>query len=58
MKTIIDHMPLLLVLFLMFILGATDLAMQFDVKVLVTLLAPALWIGLYFLGSNRAERES
>ncbi len=57
MKAIFDHVPLLLALFLVLILGATDLAMRFDAHVLVTWLAPVLWIGLYFLGSNRTTRE-
>ncbi len=57
MKALLYHLPLLLVLFLMLILGATDLSMRFDTKVVLTLLAPALWVGLYFLGSKRAARE-
>ncbi len=57
MKALIYHLPLLLVLFLMLLLGATDLALRVDSKALVTLLAPALWVGLYFLGSNRTTRE-
>ncbi len=57
MKALFAHVPLLLVLFLVLILSATDLAMQFDANVLVTLLAPVLWIGLYFLGSTRTVRE-
>ena len=58
MKAFVEHVPWLLLLFVMLVLGATDLAMQFDVRVLITLLAPAWWIGLYFLGSNHTARES
>ncbi len=52
---LVRHLPLLLVLFLTILLGATDLAWGADSRVLVTLLAPMLWVGLYFLGSNRAK---
>ncbi|MBI5032422.1 MAG: hypothetical protein HZB51_18000 [Chloroflexi bacterium] len=57
MKALLDHLPLWLAIFLVIGLGLTDLAMSFDAKVLVTLLAPILWIGLYLLGSKRAARE-
>ena len=58
MKAFVEHVPWWLALFVVFILGATDLAMQFDARVLITLLAPALWIGFYFLGSDHLEQGS
>ena len=57
MKALLDHFPLLLAIFLWIMLGWTDFAMNVGPQVLVTLLAPALWIGLYFLGSKRAAQE-
>jgi hypothetical protein len=52
------HLPLALVLFLILFLGATDLAIGVGVQVLVTLLAPTLWVGLYFLGApHTADQE-
>lgn len=53
MKYILAHMPFVLVLFLIVVLGATDLAAGVEGKVLIALLAPILWLGLYALGSNR-----
>ncbi len=53
MKYIWVHMPFVLVLFLVLALGATDLAAGVEIKVLIALLAPILWLGLYALGSNR-----
>jgi hypothetical protein len=51
------HLPLVLVVFVIVLLGVTDLAIGVESPVLVTLLAPTLWVGLYFLGSNRAARK-
>lgn len=53
MKYILAHMPFVLVLFLIVVLGATDLAAGVEGKVLIALLAPILWLGLYAFGSNR-----
>lgn len=50
-------MPFVLVLFLVLLLGATDLAIGVDARVLVSLLAPILWLGLYALGTHRATRD-
>lgn len=50
------HLPFILVLFLVLFLGATDLAVRVDVPVLMSLLAPILWLGLYLLGADRAAR--
>ena len=53
---ILKHLPVALLLFLVLFLGATDLAIGVDARVLATLLAPMLWLGLYWLGSDRAAR--
>lgn len=50
------HLPFALLLFLALFLSATDLAIGVDARVLATLLAPMLWLGLYWLGSDRAAR--
>lgn len=52
----LNHLPFALLLFLVLFLGATDLAIGVDVRVLATLLAPILWLGLYWLGADRATR--
>jgi hypothetical protein len=52
LKYILAHMPFVLVLFLVLALGATDLAAGVEVKVLIALLAPILWLGLYALGTG------
>ncbi len=52
------HLPFALVIFIVFITGATDLGLGAEPKVLVTLLAPVLWLGLYLLfGADRAAIE-
>ncbi len=52
------YLPFALVLFLLLLTGATDLAIGVDPRVLVTLLAPTLWLVLYVLGKDRtAETE-
>ncbi len=51
------HLPLALVIFVIVLLGVTDLAIGVGLSVLVTLLAPTLWVGFYFLGSNRVARK-
>jgi len=51
------HLPLALIVFVIILLGATDLAIGVERPVLATLLAPTLWVGLYFLGSHRATRK-
>lgn len=43
------HLPFALVLFIVLVTGATDLGLGAEPKVLVTLLAPVLWLGLYLL---------
>lgn len=54
----LKHLPFVLLLFLVLLLGATDLAIGVDTRVLATLLAPILWLGLYWLGSDRAAQGS
>ncbi len=48
------HLPFLLVLFIVLFTGLTDAAVDAGPRVLVTLLAPTLWLGLYLLGADRA----
>ncbi len=52
------HLPFALVLFIILFTGVTDLAVGTETRVLVTLLAPALWLGLYLLGRTRPPNES
>lgn len=52
----LKHLPFALLLFLVLFLGATDLAIGVDARVLATLLAPIFWLGFYWLGSDRAAR--
>ena len=49
------HLPFTLVVFLVLFLGFVDLSLRLDWQVLVTLLAPILWLGLYWLGTNPTE---
>lgn len=56
MKEPLRHLPFALVVFILLLTGATDLAIGAEPKVLVTLLAPTLWLGLYILGSDHATR--
>jgi hypothetical protein len=52
------HLPFVLVIFILAVLAMTNQAVGADYKVFVTLLAPTLWLGLYFLfGSDRAARK-
>jgi hypothetical protein len=51
------HLPFALVLFIVLFTGLTDVAIGVEPRVLVTLLAPLLWLGLYLLGSERMTRE-
>ncbi len=51
------HVPFALIVFVVVYLGAADLAVGVGISVLVTLLAPVLWLGLYLLGSNHAADE-
>ena len=53
-----QHLPFALVTFLLLVLGLTDQAVGAEPKILATLLAPVLWLGLYvFLGSDQAAGE-
>ncbi len=54
MKDLPRHLPFLLVLFIILFTGMTDLAIDAGGRVLVTVLAPTLWLGLYLLGINRS----
>ncbi len=51
------HLPFLIVLFIILFTGLTDVAIGVEPRVLVTLLAPALWLGLYLLGKTRTASE-
>lgn len=56
MQTLSRHLPLALVIFLVLVLGLTDQAVGAEPKILTTLLAPVLWLGLYvLLGADRGE---
>ncbi len=57
MKHPLDHLPFALVLFIVLFTGITDVLIGVEPRVLVTLLAPLLWLGLYLLGSQRAKAE-
>lgn len=57
MNTFKRHLPFVLVLFIMLFTGATDMAIDAGWRVLATLLAPALWLGLYLLGSDPAVNK-
>jgi len=55
MQSLGRHLPFALVIFLVLVLGLTDQAIGAEPKILASLLAPVLWLGLYvFLGSDRA----
>jgi hypothetical protein len=56
-KDPLHHLPFLLVLFIILFTGLIDAAAGAGTRVLVTLLAPALWLGLYLLGSERAAGQ-
>lgn len=51
MKSIAFYFPLVLIAFLILMLGLTNQAVSADVRVMATLLAPMLWIGLGLLAS-------
>lgn len=58
MHNLFRHLPFAIVLFIILFTAATDLAVGAGVSVLATVLAPALWLGLYLLGSDRVwEKE-
>ena len=57
MQELFRHLPFLLVLFIILFTAATDLAVDAGGRVLVTVLAQALWLGLYLLGSDHRARE-
>ncbi len=57
MKHLLCHMPFALVLFIVLFTGFTDVVIGVEPRVLVTLLAPLLWLGLYLLGGTRASAE-
>ncbi len=56
MKDPLRHLPCALVAFIVLLIGFVDLAMHAEWNTLVTLLAPILWLGMYFaLGADRAQ---
>ncbi len=58
LQDLFRHLPFALVVFLLAVLGMTDQVVGAEPRVLVTLLAPMLWLGLYLLfGSSRATSK-
>ncbi len=57
MKQPLRHLPFALVLFIILFTGLSDIAVGVEPRVLVTLLAPLLWLVLYLLGSERMTKE-
>lgn len=57
MTSLLRHLPFVLVLFLLLFTGLTDLAVGVEPRVLVTLLAPVLWLVLYLLGRDRTAQS-
>ena len=54
-KDPLRHLPFALVAFIVLLIGFVDLAVHVEWNTLVTLLAPILWLGLYFaIGTDRA----
>jgi hypothetical protein len=51
-KDFAPHLPYALGLFLVLFFAFIDLSMRTESAVIATLLAPMLWLGLYWLGSN------
>ncbi len=51
------HLPFAIVLFIVLFTAATDLSIDAGGRVLVTVLAPILWLGLYVLGRDRTGEE-
>jgi hypothetical protein len=55
LTTLTRHLPFALVAFIVLSIGLVDLAVHVESSAFVTLLAPILWLGLYFLfGADRA----
>ena len=59
MSNLMRHMPFVLVLFIVLLIGLVDLGVHVESAAFVTLLAPIFWLGLYALfGADRpASRE-
>ncbi|MBI4790338.1 MAG: hypothetical protein HY782_25170 [Chloroflexi bacterium] len=51
------HLPFALVIFIVLFTAFGDLAIDAGLSVLVTVLAPMLWLGLYLLGTDRAASK-
>lgn len=49
LQDLFKHLPFVLIVFLVVIMGTTDQAVGAESRVYVTLLAPILWLGLYLL---------
>ncbi len=58
MEKFFRHLPFSLIVFLVLSLGLTDLALHLAPGVLLTLLAPILWLGVYWLGAPRVVGEA
>ena len=58
MRDPLRHLPFALVAFTVLLIGFVDVAVHVEWHALVTLLAPILWLGLYFvLGADRATER-
>lgn len=57
MRDPLRHLPAVLVLFIVLFTGLTDLAIGAEPRVLVTLLAPVFWLGMYLLVPQRPAGE-
>ncbi len=52
-----QHLPIVLILFIVCFTGLVDVAIGVEPRVLVTLLAPLFWLGIYLISSNRRMKE-
>ena len=59
MSNVMRHLPFVLVVFVVLVIGVVDLAVHVEFSAFVTLLAPIFWLGLYVLsGAGRpADQE-
>lgn len=56
LKHPLRHLPFGLIVFMILLIGLTDVAIGVGTNVLITLLAPIMWLGWYVLGSEPAGR--
>ncbi len=57
MRDPLRHLPFALVLFIILFTGLTDITIDAGARILATLLAPALWLVLYLLGTDRTASQ-